>query len=77
MLFDRDLADVSEVESQDSIDRALLERISKNQDKQALANLYEHYRHPVGSFLQSKLRATKLVEEVFNDVMFVVISSKI
>jgi len=68
MFVDGGLADTPQIEDQDTIDKILLERISKKQDKQALADLYEHYRHPVGSFLRSKLRATKLVEEVFNDV---------
>ena len=72
MFVDSGLADIPQIEDQDSIDKILLERISKHQDKQALADLYEHYRHPVGSFLRSKLRATKLVEEVFNDVMLTV-----
>ena len=57
---------------QDQIDRSLLDRISENQDRQALTQLYEYYRHPVGSFLSSKLREKKLIEEVFNDVMLVV-----
>jgi len=57
---------------QDHIDRTLLERISNNQDRQALTELYERYRSPVGSFLHSKLREKRLVDEVFNDVMLIV-----
>jgi len=60
-------------EQQDHVDRVLLERISKNQDRQALTRLYERYRNPVGSFLFNKLRGQqKLVDEVFNDVMMIV-----
>jgi len=66
------LTDVTQVENRNSIDKVLIERISTNQDKQALADLYEYYRHPVGSFLHNKLHVTKLVEEVFNDVMLTV-----
>lgn len=58
---------------QDHIDRDLLDRISKDQDREALSKLYERYRNPVGSFLFNKLRGEqKLVDEVFNDVMLIV-----
>jgi len=43
------LTDITQLEDQDVIDRVLLERISKNQDKQALTDLYEFYRHPISS----------------------------
>jgi len=66
------LNDTQLPEQQDQIDRALLKRISENQDRQALTSLYEHYRHPVGGFLTNKLRDKKLIDEVFNDVMLVV-----
>jgi len=60
-------------EHQDHVDRALLDRISMNEDRQALSELYERYRNPVGSFLFNKLRGEqKLVDEVFNDVMLIV-----
>lgn len=41
-------------------------------DKSALHELYERYRQPLGSFLNRKIYANKLVDEAFNDVMFTV-----
>ncbi|MEM7360419.1 MAG: sigma-70 family RNA polymerase sigma factor [Pseudomonadota bacterium] len=53
-------------------DSALLEKIAKQQSRDALAVLYERYRLSVSSFLRRKLIAEKLVEEIYNDVMYTV-----
>ncbi len=50
-------------------DRELLTLIAEKRDKQALAELYERYRHSLGGFLRRKLYQDKLVDEVYNDVM--------
>lgn len=52
-------------------DEELLLRIGR-QDKAALQELYQRYRQPLGSFLNRKIYANKLVDEAFNDVMFTV-----
>jgi len=52
-------------------DEQLIANIS-NQDKQALDQLYQRYRHPLGAFLNRKLYDKKLTDEVFNDVMFTI-----
>lgn len=62
----------SKHESNDVSDHALIELIADKQDRQALAKLYERYRHSLGGFLQRKLREQKLVDEVYNDVMFTI-----
>jgi len=53
-------------------DEVLLERIANNKDRQALTDLYDRYRHTLGGFLRRRLREQKLVDEVYNDVMFTV-----
>jgi len=50
-------------------DHELLVLIAENRDKQALAELYDRYRHSLGGFLRRKLYQDKLVDEVYNDVM--------
>jgi len=60
----------SDFESLD--DQQLLDRIAGHQDKSALAELYNRYRHSLGSFLRRKIYQDKLVEEVYNDVMMTV-----
>jgi len=50
-------------------DRELLLLIGQKRDKQALAELYDRYRHSLGGFLRRKLYQDKLVDEVYNDVM--------
>lgn len=53
-------------------DQKLLYLIAQERDKQALAELYDRYRHPLGGFLRRKLYETKLVDEVYNDVMMTI-----
>ena len=53
-------------------DDKLLILIGNRQDRSALAELYERYRQPVGRFLLRGLRESKLVEEIYNDVMLTV-----
>lgn len=53
-------------------DQEVLMLIAKNQDKTALSELYERYRHTLGSFLRRKLFDEKLADEVYNDVMLTV-----
>ncbi len=50
-------------------DRELLTLIAQKRDKEALKELYDRYRHPLGGFLRRKLYQDKLVDEVYNDVM--------
>ena len=64
--------DVHEKEQQDLAEAALIKRISEDKDREALTTLYECYRLPLGSFLHSRLREKRLVDEAFNDVMMVV-----
>ena len=64
--------DVHSKEQQNIVELALIKRISENKDREALAELYECYRLPLGSFLPSKLREKRLIDEAFNDVMMVV-----
>lgn len=66
-IFNKNKLDVSDAE-----DSVLLKRIAEQQDRQALAELYERYRLAIGSFLRRKLRDAKLIDEVYNDVMFTV-----
>jgi len=53
-------------------DHELLGLIANRQDKLALAELYDRYRHTLGSFISRKVYQDKLVDEIFNDVMFTV-----
>lgn len=53
-------------------DQQLLERIADHEDKSALAELYDRYRHSLGSFLRRKIYQDKLVDEIYNDVMMTV-----
>jgi len=53
-------------------DRQILDLIATKQDKVALSELYERYRHSLGGFLRRKLFEDKLVDEVYNDVMMTV-----
>jgi len=55
-------------------DHELLVLIAENRDRQALAELYDRYRHSLGGFLRRKLYQDKLVDEVYNDVMMVFIT---
>lgn len=64
--------DVHDKEQQDLTELALIKRISENKDREALTTLYECYRLPLGSFLHSRLREKRLIDEAFNDVMMVV-----
>ena len=52
-------------------DGGLIERIATG-DRDALRELYEQYRQPLGSFLHRRLYSQKLVDEAFNDVMYTV-----
>ena len=53
-------------------DDKLLILIGNKQDRHALAELYARYRQPVGRFLLRGLRESKLVEEIYNDVMLTI-----
>jgi len=53
-------------------DQQLLELISKQRDRSALAELYQRFKSTVGSFLKRKTCEDKLVDEVYNDVMLIV-----
>jgi len=53
-------------------DEQLLELIALSRDKLALAELYDRYRHSLGSFLRRKVYQDKLVDEIYNDVMMTV-----
>ena len=53
-------------------DDKLLILIGNKQDRRALAELYERYRQPVGRFLLRGLRESKLVEEIYNDLMLTI-----
>ena len=53
-------------------DDDLLSLIGKSRDRAALTELYNRYRLLLGRFLQGKMSETKLVEEVYNDVMLTV-----
>ena len=52
-------------------DSQLLEEIGR-QNKQALSELYDRYKHSLGAFLMRKLNQQKLVDEVYNDVMYTI-----
>lgn len=60
----------SEIDSLD--DLALLRKISEEQSKLALEELYDRYRHSLGSFIRRKVYQDKLVDEIYNDVMLTV-----
>jgi RNA polymerase sigma-70 factor (ECF subfamily) len=53
-------------------DNELLMLIGEKRDRVALTELYNRYRLPLGHFIQREMSSTKLVEEVYNDVMLVV-----
>lgn len=53
-------------------DLGLLEQIANARNREALAVLYDRYRPSLGGFLRRKLIAEKLVDEVYNDVMYTV-----
>ena len=53
-------------------DEELVERIGLHKDRNALENLYNRYKGSLGAFLMRRLNNQKLVDEVFNDVMFTV-----
>ncbi len=53
-------------------DQELLTRIAAKRDKLALAELYERYRHNLGGFVRRRVYQTKLVDEIYNDVMLTV-----
>jgi len=53
-------------------DQALLDLIAAEQSKAALAELYDRYRHSLGSFLRRRLYQEKLIDEAYNDVMMTV-----
>jgi len=59
-------------EDVDFSDRELISLIADHRDRQALAILYDRYRHSLGGFLRRKLKYEKLIDEVYNDVMFTV-----
>ena len=44
----------------------------QEQDKLALAELYDRYRHSLGGFIRRKIYQDKLVDEIYNDVMLTV-----
>lgn len=53
-------------------DEKLLFLISANQNRLALTELYRRYKSVVGAFLQRSMYQTKLVEEIYNDVMLTI-----
>lgn len=53
-------------------DQALIELIAEHQDRAALTEIYARYRHNVGSFVRRRVFQPKLVDEIYNDVMFAV-----
>ena len=53
-------------------DTELLKRIAIHRDKQALNTLYTLYSHKLSSFLYRRLHSTRLVDEIYNEVMFTV-----
>lgn len=61
---------ISALNSLDDLD--LLKRIGEQQDKLALAELYDRYRHSLGSFIRRRVYQDKLVDEIYNDVMLTV-----
>jgi RNA polymerase sigma-70 factor (ECF subfamily) len=50
-------------------DKKLLTLIGVSWDRVALAELYNRYRLPLMNFIRREMSGTKLVEEVYNDVM--------
>ena len=64
---------MNESQSLDALDDLeLLRLIGEKQDKLALAELYDRYRHSLGSFVRRKVYQDKLVDEIYNDVMLTV-----
>lgn len=53
-------------------DRQLIDLISEHQDRDALTEIYARYRNTVGSFIRRRVFEPKLVDEIYNDVMFAV-----
>lgn len=53
-------------------DYDLLRLIGESQDRAALSELYERYKLPVIGFLKRKACDSRSVDEIYNDVMFVV-----
>lgn len=53
-------------------DTILLELIKNQRDDIALAELYERYRQSLSRFLQRGVYQSKLVDEIYNDVMLTV-----
>lgn len=53
-------------------DDELLSLIASHQDRLALAELYDRHKLSVGRFLQRKIYDSKLIDEVYNDVMLIV-----
>ena len=56
-------------------DDELLILIGNERDTTALTELYVRYKRPLGRFLQRGMNETKLVEEIYNDVMLTIWSS--
>ncbi len=63
---------MTSVDYSSATDQSLIALIAEQQDKLALAELYERYRHNLAGFIRRKLFQDRLVDEVFNDVMFTV-----
>lgn len=61
---------VNAIESLDDLE--LLKLIGDERSKVALTELYDRYRHSLGSFVRRKVYQDKLVDEIYNDVMLTV-----
>lgn len=53
-------------------DEQLLEQIAHGRNKEALAELYDKYRHSLGSYIRRKVYEDRLVDEIYNDVMLTI-----
>ena len=58
---------INALETLDDVE--LLKLISDERSKLALTELYDRYRHSLGSFVRQKVYQDKLVGEIYNDVM--------
>lgn len=71
-LPDRHSAESADPDSQEHEERRLIGRIARMQDVRALERLHAIYRPRMSGFLFRLSSDADLVEEVYNDVMFVV-----
>ncbi len=53
-------------------DQQLIDLIAGHQDRDALTEIYARYRHNIGSYIRRRVFEPKLVDEIYNDVMFAV-----